>query len=82
MSNFSNGDGHIGRNIDLGVFTVVNTEAKVVFTVARSMAHRQHASVLGKGEIGMFFGIPVEFLVRQIPIVEIVDVNSTDFRVW
>ncbi len=82
MSDFSDGDGDVGRHVDLSVFAVVDTEAEVVLAISRSMAHSQHASVLVEREIRMLLRVPVEFLVRQIPIIEIVDVNSTDFCIW
>lgn len=82
MSDFSDGDGDVGRHVDLGVLAVVDAESEVVLAIPRSVAHSQHASVLVEREIRVLLRVPVEFLVRQIPIVEIVDVNPTDFRIW
>ena len=50
-------------------------------SVASALTHGQHARGLIQREVGMLFCVPVEFLVRQIPVVQVADIDTSNLRV-
>jgi len=71
-----------GWNISLGMLTIVDLEPEMITSFASSCPHGDHAGVLVQLEARMFHGLPVELLVGQIPIIQIIDIDPTNWSVW
>lgn len=80
MRDLFDGYGNVSRNVGLRVLPVVDFEAQMVLAVPGSVFHGDHARVLVELEPRMLGTLPIELLVRQVPVVQVVDVHAADFR--
>ena len=73
-------DGHVGRDVGLGVLAVVDLEVEGVPALGGAVLHGDDAGVLVEAEGGVagLAALPGEGLVRQVPVVAVVDVNAAD----
>lgn len=70
-------DCHIRRDIRLRVLSIVNLKTKMISTIVRTRFHIYHASIFVELKLCMFEAFPIKLFVWQVPIVQIVDVDST-----
>lgn len=70
-------DRHIRRDVRLRVLPIVNLETKVISSIVGTRFHVYHASIFVEFELRMLKVFPIKLFVRQVPIVQIIDVNST-----
>jgi len=71
------GNGDVCGHVRLCVLPVVDLKSQVVLAVVRAGFHVDHPRVLVELELCMLEPFPVELLVRQIPVVQIVHVHPT-----
>jgi hypothetical protein len=78
VRNLLNRDRDVSRDVRLGVLPVVHLEPQVVLPVSSTVFHRDHPRVLVQLEPGVFGRFPVELLVGEVPVVQIVHVHPPD----
>ncbi len=80
MRNFLNDDSDVGGNVGLSVLTVVDFELEDVPALGDAVLHGDDAGVLLQVKVAVRWSsrTPAECLVRKIPVVAIVDIDTTN----
>lgn len=78
MGNVFDSYRYIGWHVRLRVLSVVNLEAQVILALVRAGLHGYHARVLVELELCVLEALPVELLVRQVPVVQVVYVDPAN----